>query len=77
MQSAVGRWWTAADERDGASVRSSLGRWGVIRLQLGTDVERASTAVGSRCGLEYKPLRVLLSSQLSSVSVSIMATMVN
>ena len=77
MQSAVGRWWTAADERNGASVRSSLGGWGVIRLQLGTDVERVSTAMGSRCGLEYKPLRVLLSSQLSSVSVSIMVTMVN
>ena len=69
MQPAVGWWWTAADKRDGASGRLSFGV--VTRLQLGTDVARVSTAVGSRCGLEYEPLRVLLSSKLSSVSVSV------
>ena len=67
VQPAVGWWWTAADKRDGASGRLSFGV--VTRLQLGTDVARVSTAVGSRCGLEYEPLRVCSSSRLSSVSV--------
>ena len=48
---------------------------GVTPLQLGTDVARVSTAVGSSCGLEYEPLRVLLSSRLSSVSVLVSVSM--
>ena len=74
MWPAMGWWWTAADERDGATGCSSLG--GVTRLQLGTDVERANTAVGSRWGSEYEPLSVILPVSLL-VSVSIMTTMVN
>ena len=83
VQPAIGWWWTATDESDGASGHLSLN--GVTRLQLGMDVARVNTAVGSRCGLEYEPLRVFFSSRLSLVSVlvcvpcrcpSIMTTMV-
>ena len=69
VQPAIGWWWTATDESDGASGHLSLN--GVTRLQLGMDVARVNTAVGSRCGLEYELLWVFSSLYLLTVPVSV------